>query len=94
MPWPVNPVEGKSPTGEPYAGNPHVRFGGGSGRATGCSYPYTTRNQVPSSQLEIIVKKGEKIRAVKVTKTQAKGSGERLGTAYRLQDGTMVYVPE
>lgn len=45
-------------------------------------------------QLEIITKKGRKIRAMKVTGQKAEGLGERLGTAYRLQDGTMVYVPE
>ena len=28
----VNPREVKPPTGEPDAGNPHVRFGGGRGR--------------------------------------------------------------
>ncbi|MBW1975886.1 MAG: DUF2149 domain-containing protein [Deltaproteobacteria bacterium] len=44
--------------------------------------------------LELIVKKGKKIKAMKVTGKKAKGFGERLGTAYRLQDGTMVYVPE
>ena len=41
MQWPVNPLGGEPPTGEPYAGDPPVRFGGGSGRETGCSYPYT-----------------------------------------------------
>ena len=38
--WPVNPLGGEPPTGEPYAGDPHVRFGGRGGRVTGCSYPY------------------------------------------------------
>ena len=38
--WLVRPFWGDPPTGEPYAGDPHVRFGGGSGRVTGCSYPY------------------------------------------------------
>jgi len=37
---PVNPLGGEPPTGEPYAGDPHVRFGGGSGRVTCRSYPY------------------------------------------------------
>ncbi len=45
-------------------------------------------------QMEIITKKGKKIKAVKVTKEKALGRGERLGIAYRLEDGTMVYVPE
>jgi hypothetical protein len=47
-----------------------------------------------SADLEIITKKSTKIKAVKVTKTRAKGLGPRLGTAYRLEDGTMVYVTE
>jgi len=29
---PVNPLGGEPPTGEPDAGDPHVRFGGGRGR--------------------------------------------------------------
>ena len=32
MRWPVNPLGGKPPTGEPDAGNPPVRFGGRGGR--------------------------------------------------------------
>jgi len=28
---PVNPLGGEPPTGEPDAGDPHVRFGGGRG---------------------------------------------------------------
>ena len=44
--------------------------------------------------MEIITKKGNKIKAMKVTKQKAEGRGERLGIAYKLEDGTMVYVPE
>ena len=41
---------------------------------------------------EIIVKKGTQITAYKVSgKT---GDGERLGTAYRLANGQIIYVPE
>ncbi len=47
-----------------------------------------------TGQLEIISKKGRRIKAIRITKEKAKGFGERLGTAYRLQDGTVVYVPE
>ncbi|MBL4903187.1 MAG: DUF2149 domain-containing protein [Desulfocapsa sp.] len=47
-----------------------------------------------SGEMEIITKKGKKIEAMRVTKEKAKGMGERLGTAYRLADGSMVYVPE
>ncbi len=44
--------------------------------------------------LEVIVKKGRRIEAMRVTKERSKGMGRRLGTAYRLEDGSMVYVPE
>ena len=45
-------------------------------------------------QMEIIEKKGTKISAMKVTKDKAKGRGQRLGTAYQLEDGSMVYIPD
>ena len=43
---------------------------------------------------EIIVKKGTQITAYKVSGTTATGDGERLGTAYRLANGQIIYVPE
>jgi len=43
---------------------------------------------------EIIVKKGTQITAYKVTGKTAAGEGERLGTAYRLANGQIIYVPE
>ena len=43
---------------------------------------------------EIIVKKGTQISAYKVTGKTAAGEGERLGTAYRLANGQIIYVPE
>ena len=45
-------------------------------------------------QREIIVKKGTKIDAYKVTGKTMAGDGERLGTAYRLANGQVIYVPE
>lgn len=54
----------------------------------------TIIKKTDSEELEIITKKGRRIKAMKVTKSKAKGGGERLGTAYRLEDGTMVYVPD
>ena len=53
----------------------------------------TIMKQVNEEELEIITKKGNKIEARKVTSEKAKGRGKRLGTAYRLEDGSMVYVP-
>ena len=43
---------------------------------------------------EIIVKKGTKIEAYKVTGETASGNGERLGTAYRLASGEVIYVAD
>lgn len=45
-------------------------------------------------QREIIVKKGRTITAYKLSGQTASGNGERLGTAYRLSDGQVIYVPE
>ncbi len=54
----------------------------------------TITKQAANGDLEIITKKGKRIEAVKVSKNKNKGRGRRLGTAYRLEDGSMVYVPE
>lgn len=43
---------------------------------------------------EIIVKKGETITAYELTGETGKGDGERLGTAYRLANGQIIYVPD
>jgi hypothetical protein len=48
----------------------------------------------PQGQREIIVKKGTEIKAYKVTGQSLAGNGERLGTAYRLSNGQVIYVPE
>ena len=47
-----------------------------------------------AGEREIIVKKGKQISAYKVTGKTAAGNGERLGTAYRLSNGQIIYVPE
>ena len=54
----------------------------------------TITKQSADGRMEIIIKKGKKIEAMKVTENKAKGKGQRPGTAYRLPDGSMVYVPE
>ena len=43
---------------------------------------------------EIIVKRGTEIEAYELTGETLGGEGERLGTAYRLADGQIVYVPD
>ena len=46
-------------------------------------------------QQEIITKKGNEIEAYRVTTEElAGGDGVRLGIAYRLPDGQVIYVPE
>lgn len=55
---------------------------------------FTMLKQSQDGRMEIITKDAKEIRAMKITAEEAKGMGTRLGTAYRLQDGSMVYVPE
>ena len=43
---------------------------------------------------EVIVKKGTEITAYELTGETLRGDGERLGTAYRLADGQIIYVPD
>ena len=45
-------------------------------------------------EMTVIRKKGRRIKAVRVTPEEAAGRGTRLGTAYRLEDGSVIYVPE
>jgi|APLow6443716910_1056828.scaffolds.fasta_scaffold27138_2 hypothetical protein len=43
--------------------------------------------------MEIITRDGEKITRFKASGASGEGQGERVGTAYRMKDGSMVYVP-
>lgn len=44
--------------------------------------------------MEITVKKGEKIERYKASGAIGSGDGEKAGVAYRMKDGSIVYVPE
>ncbi len=44
--------------------------------------------------MEMIIKRGKKIEKLKATGDQGRGAGQRLGTAYRLESGEVIYVPE
>ena len=44
--------------------------------------------------MEIIVKKGRKIEKYKGSKESGKGKGKKVGTAYQLENGQIIYVPE
>jgi hypothetical protein len=44
--------------------------------------------------MEILVKKGEKIEKYKASGEIGQGEGQKAGVAYRMKDGSMVFVPE
>lgn len=45
-------------------------------------------------RMEVVRKDGRQIKVQKVTDKQLSGDGERLGVAYQLPGGEVVYVPE
>ncbi|MFD1770458.1 DUF2149 domain-containing protein [Sphingobacterium suaedae] len=45
-------------------------------------------------EMEIIRKKGKEIKVTKISSEETAGQGERLGTAYQLDDGQVIYIPE
>ena len=54
----------------------------------------TVMKQSSDGDITLITKQANKIEAVKITRTEAEGRGTRLGVAYRLEDGSMVYLPD
>lgn len=44
--------------------------------------------------MEMIVKRGERMEKLKSSELRGAGRGTRLGVAYRLESGEVVYVPE
>lgn len=54
----------------------------------------TITKKTSDGRLEIITKSGKEIKVQKVTDKKLSGEGVRLGTAYQLKDGRVVYVPE
>ena len=44
--------------------------------------------------LEVIVKEGQRTTVRRLSKQIGSGEGTRLGTAYRLEDGSVVYVDD
>ena len=46
------------------------------------------------ASMEMLVKKGTKIERYKATGRIGEGEGAKAGTAYRMKDGSIVYVPE
>jgi hypothetical protein len=54
----------------------------------------TLVKQTEAGEMEIIVKEGAQIKVQRVTDKTLSGQGTRLGIAYRLANGQVVYVPE
>ena len=54
----------------------------------------TITKKTADGKIEMIVKKGKEIKVQKVTDKRLSGEGKRLGTAYQLNNGKVVYVPE
>ncbi|AEH60817.1 Protein of unknown function DUF2149 [Methanosalsum zhilinae DSM 4017] len=44
--------------------------------------------------MQIVIKEGQSIEILDMTEHIGGGSGEAMGTAYRLADGRVIYVPE
>ncbi|MEA1957317.1 MAG: DUF2149 domain-containing protein [Euryarchaeota archaeon] len=44
--------------------------------------------------MQVIIKKGQEIKVLNMTEEVASGQGMKLGTAYRLATGEVIYVPE
>ncbi len=44
--------------------------------------------------MEMIVKKGRHIERLRSSEERGQGRGQRLGVAYRLESGEVIYVPE
>lgn len=44
--------------------------------------------------MEMVVKQGEKVERYRASGGIGSGHGEKAGVAYRMKDGSMIYVPE
>jgi hypothetical protein len=47
-----------------------------------------------SSDMQIIIKEGNEIKVLNMTDKLGGGQGVKMGVAYRLEDGRVIYVPE
>jgi hypothetical protein len=46
------------------------------------------------ANMEMVIKKGEKIERYKASDAIGQGEGNKAGVAYRMKDGSFIYVPE
>lgn len=53
-----------------------------------------TRRNAATGEVEIVEKVGKTIKVRQVTQEKGAGQGTRLGVAYQLPDGSVIYVPE
>ncbi len=56
--------------------------------------PATAVKNPGEPDMEIVTKQGQEIETLRMTDKKLTGEGEKLGTAYRLKSGKVVYVPE
>lgn len=61
--------------------------------------PFTSENVTVirnpgEPNMEIVIKDGQKIERYKASGSIGQGEGAKAGVAYRMKDGSMVYVPE
>jgi len=54
----------------------------------------TITKRSADGEIEIVTKTGNEIKVQRVTDTELSGAGTRLGMAFQLEDGRVVYVPE
>ena len=54
----------------------------------------TIAKKSADGRVEVLTKKGAEITVSRVSDKPMSGAGKRLGTAYQLPDGKVVYVPE
>ena len=51
----------------------------------------TVIRKTPNGQT-IVIKKGDRLKTLKLSQRQAAGTGTKVGTVYRLSDGRLVYA--
>jgi hypothetical protein len=44
--------------------------------------------------MQVIIKEGQEIKVMNMTEQLAGGQGVKMGTAYRLETGEVIYIPE
>ncbi|MCD4812449.1 DUF2149 domain-containing protein [bacterium] len=55
---------------------------------------FTMIKNAGKENMEIIVKKGKQITSYKGSQESGEGKGRKIGIAYELEDGQIIYVPE